>query len=284
MLAVINTATCILFLRMLTNNSWLSAFYLVHALAVGGPPPLTADEVVARLVAMEAARAQALRSYTVICTYHVENQQRRADLVARMTYRWPDEEQFTVISQSGSSVLQKLVLKRAMESEKESTRTAVQRASAINPDNYVFDLVGSEPDGKRQFYVLTLTPKANSKFCFRGRIWVDDQDFAVVREEGQPARNPSWWLKGAEFRQSFKKVGDFWLTDRMESRSQVRLFGSSALTIDYTDYKILDAYELVFPPTKGKDEAGRALRRLGKERARITRLIGREFERIEPDE
>lgn len=221
-------------------------FCLVRAVAAGeGPPSLTTVEVVEKMVAMNALRAQALRSYTVTRLYHVENRKRKANLVATMTYQSPDKKDFKIVSQSGSGVLQKLVLKRAIESEQEAARTEAGKASAIHPDNYDFNLIGSEQEAERQLYVLTADPKVNNKFCIRGRIWVDCQDFAIVRVEGQPAKNPSWWLKRVEIRQNYKPVGDFWLPERNESRSQVRIFGPSSLTIDYTDYQLLEVDPLL---------------------------------------
>ncbi len=38
-------------------------------------------------------------------------------------------------------------------------------------------------------------PQTNNKLLFRGRIWVDAEDFAVVRIEAVPAKNPSFWTK-----------------------------------------------------------------------------------------
>jgi len=35
-----------------------------------------------------------------------------------------------------------------------------------------------------------LRREIKNKFMFRGRIWVDGQDFAVVRMEGEPSQKP----------------------------------------------------------------------------------------------
>jgi outer membrane lipoprotein-sorting protein len=224
---------------------WLLIFLLgrpVYAQEAANAAPLTTTEVVERMVAMNQRRSEALRSYNVTRVYHVENTKfnRKADLVARMTYYWPDEKKFTVLSESGSGVLRKFVLRRAMESEQEAAKKDVRRITDIHPNNYDFRLMGSEQDGGRQLYVLEATPKVNNKFSFRGRIWVDAQDFAVVRVEGQPAKNPSWWLKRVDIRQSYQKLGDFWLPLKNESVSQVRIFGRSSFIIQYKDYQILD--------------------------------------------
>jgi hypothetical protein len=46
----------------------------------------------------------------------------------------------------------------------------------------------SRPDGCA--YTLSVQPKIPSKFLYRGRIWVNEKDFAVCRIEAEPAQNP----------------------------------------------------------------------------------------------
>ena len=67
----------------------------------------------------------------------------------------------------------------------------------------------STPTG--QHYVLTVEPRTENKLLYRGRIWVDAEDFAVVRIEAAPAKNPSFWTKETKIEQVYAKVGDFWL-------------------------------------------------------------------------
>ena len=50
-----------------------------------------------------------------------------------------------------------------------------------------------------------------SKFSIRGRIWVDGEDFAIARIEGQPAKNPSLWIRSVQVEQRYGRAGQFWL-------------------------------------------------------------------------
>lgn len=77
-----------------------------------------------------------------------------------------------------------------------------------------------------------------SKLLYRGRIWVDAEDFAVVRIEAAPAKNPSFWTKETRIEQLYAKVGDFWLPVSNRSSSATRLGGHAEFTIDYQDYQI----------------------------------------------
>lgn len=208
--------------------------------------PLTTEQVVEKMVEMNKRRAEALRSYTLMRIYHVENdkQTRRADLVVKMTYHWPDQKEFTVLSESGSKFLRNHVLKRLVRAELESMRESERRRKEMDTSNYDFQLVGHERTPIREFYVLEVVPKGKSKFLFEGKIWVDAQDFGIVRMEGGPAKNPSWWITKVNLQHSYQKIGDFWLPARNETVTQVRIFGETLLTIEYKDYELTEVRSL----------------------------------------
>ncbi len=206
--------------------------------------PLTAAQVVERLVAMNQQRAEALKGYSATRLYRLEfhgSVDRRAEMLVKMTYQWPYQKEFQIVSESGSEFLRRRVLERLVDAEVEAMQKDNRERTAVSPQNYDFRLVGFERTRQRQFYVLEATPKVENKYLFRGRIWVDGQDFAIVRMEGEPAKSPSWWTVRNDIRHSYKKVGDFWLPARNETVTQVRMFGQSFLTIEYKDYELTPA-------------------------------------------
>jgi outer membrane lipoprotein-sorting protein len=213
--------------------------------------PLTTAQVVEKMVARNEQRAQALGSYRATRVYHLEYHglsDKSADLVAAITYQRPDKLKFSILSESGSALLNKRVLKRLMEAEVESMREENRRRTAIRPENYEFRLVAYEPTLDHDFYVLEVTPRTNNEFQFRGRIWVEEKDFAVTRIEGEPAKNPSWWTKRNVIHVTYEKQGDFWLPVRNETVTQVRILGWSLLTIIYQDYQILETRDARLAP------------------------------------
>ncbi len=113
-----------------------------------------------------------------------------------------------------------------------------QRSTDLNRDNYNFKMVGYESSPSHSMYVLSAEPRTKSKFLYRGKLWVDADDFAVVRIEAEPAKNPSFWTKNNEIEQLYTKVNDFWLPERNHSISSIRLGGHAELTIDYQNYQI----------------------------------------------
>lgn len=216
--------------------------------------PLTSGQVVQRMVEGNEQRAQALESYRGTRIYNLEYHglvSKSATLVVAMTYRRPDEKKFCIVSESGSELLQGRVLKRLLEAEVEAMQEEQRRQTAMGPKNYEFRLVAYERTADQSFYVLEVTPRIKNKFLFRGRIWVDGQDFAVARMEGEPAKNPSWWTKRNAIYVTYKKIGDFWLPARNETNTQVRIVGSSLLTIVYRDYEILNAGAVQITPISG---------------------------------
>jgi hypothetical protein len=150
-------------------------------------------------------------------------------------YNAASGKSFRIVTQSGSKMLCEKVLKRAVESEKEASQD--KAAMALTAANYRFRLVGSENVGGRPAYVLEVEPISPSKFLIRGKIWVDAEDFALMKVEAEPAKNPSFWIARTRILQTYAKTGEFWLPERNRSESKVRIGGTAVFTIDYGTYR-----------------------------------------------
>jgi len=92
--------------------------------------------------------------------------------------------------------------------------------------------------------VLALQPKSNNKYLYRGKIWVDAKEFAVVRIEGEPNRNPSMWITKTDFAHQYTKVDGFWLPAQNYTETSIRFGGKSKLSIEYDDYKVVKSAAL----------------------------------------
>jgi hypothetical protein len=97
-------------------------------------------------------------------------------------------------------------------------------------------MAGTDNVNERPAYVLAITPKTQNKYLVQGRIWVDAADYAIVRIEGKPAKNPSFWIKSVHFVHTYRKSGSFWLPVSDRSVTDVRIFGATEVTIEYFDY------------------------------------------------
>jgi outer membrane lipoprotein-sorting protein len=207
--------------------------------------PLTLEQVVRNLVQMNLYRVQALHAYQGTRTYRVEYHgfpgTRSAQMVVNVKYLSPGTKEFIVQSVTGSKVIIDKVFKKLLEAEKEALDAENQRRSAFTEDNYRFTLIGYESGSSGARYVLKVEPRTKNKFLYRGQIWVDAEDFAVVRLEAEPSKNPSFWTKNSEIEQVYMRVNDFWLPAYNRSVSAIRLGGHAELTIDYKDYEITGA-------------------------------------------
>lgn len=227
--------------RLLCALTCVLACLLAPAQETTPATPLSADEVIARVVQMNAMRAKALENYSSIRSYHLECHclsHKKADMLVRVDYHAPNQKEFTILSESGSGAVRNKVFKKLLEAEKESSQEENQHRSAISTENYEFHLVEYQRTEATDFYVLDAQPRTKNKFLFRGRIWVDAKDFAITRVEGEPAVNPSWWTVRTDFKRSYEKLGNFWLPQSNESTTKVRIFGTAVLTINYGDYRI----------------------------------------------
>jgi len=203
--------------------------------------PLSADEVMGRVAQMNEVRAKALESYSGVRRYHLECHclsHKKADMVVRIDYQAPNKKDFTIVSESGSGTVRDRVFKKLLEAEQESMRDENQQRSAITPENYAFQMSDYEKTDTDEFYVLDAQPRSKNKFLFRGRIWVNANDFAITRVEGEPAVNPSWWTIKTDFKRGYKKIDRFWLPESNESETKVRILGTAVLSIEYRDYEI----------------------------------------------
>jgi hypothetical protein len=214
--------------------------------------PLTAEQVVQNLVQMNIHRGQTLHAFQGTRIYRVEYQgfpgTRSAEMIVAVKYLSPGTKEFSIQSATGSKLIIDKVFKKLLEAEKEALDAEIQRRSALNGDNYLFTLVAYDRTPTGSAYVLKVEPRTNDKFLYRGRIWVDGEDFAVTRLKAEPAKNPSIWTKNSEIEQVYMKVGDFWLPARNHSISTIRLGGRAELTIDYNDYEITGASTVTSSP------------------------------------
>lgn len=200
----------------------------------------TTESVLERMMEMDRCTTPALRGYTSIRHYHLENKRlgKTASMTVKLTFRYPGHKEFQVLSEQGSAIIRKRVLRKLLESELEASSDALREAPQITPRNYSFRLTGIEDLDGREAFVLEAIPKASNRYLFRGKVWVDADDYSIARVEGSPARNPSIWIRKTTFVHQYGKFGQFWLPVSNRSQTDVLIFGRTDLTIEYSDYVI----------------------------------------------
>jgi len=196
-------------------------------------------DVVARMLARDAQRQVSQNGYEGMRRYVLTNEHthKRAEMTVRVNGDPDGTKHFEVVAEEGWKAAQEHVLRKMLESESETSHPEERIKSRLNADNYEFQLTGTENVGERTAYAIDVTPKRKEKYLFRGRIWVDAEDYALVRADGNPAKNPSFWTKCVHFVHTYKKSGEFWFPVTTESETEARIFGTTNLTIEYFDYR-----------------------------------------------
>jgi hypothetical protein len=207
-----------------------------------GLPPLSADQVVQHLMEKNQERAAGLQHYLGKRSYRLEYRgfpaSAEATMEVEVNFEAPASKQFTVVSATGSKLIQNRVFHRLLESEQQAGDSSNRKHTELGPDNYTFSLAGLEGTN----YVLNVEPKVESRFLYRGKIWVDSHDFAVTRIEAQPARNPSFWTTKSVIHHTYQKVdNEFYLPKENKTVTSVRLGGVATLTIEYLSYQVTAA-------------------------------------------
>jgi len=219
-----------------------------HDLSQGLP---TTDEVVAKMMERDNRRQAAFRGYTGVRRYILENQphHKRAEMFVKVNCLDNGTKQFETVSATGWGAARKHVFPRLLESESEASLPDAREKSRITPENYSFEMVGKDYVNGRPAYVMTIAPKKQNKYLIQGKIWVDLDDWTIVRIEGNAAKSPSFWIKSVHFVHSYQKNGSFWFPASDRSVTDVRILGATEVTIEYFDYSpnttALSAYDLV---------------------------------------
>jgi len=195
--------------------------------------------VIRRMLQMNEARQRALLAYRAERLYVAENPHfgLRAEVAVAEAYSSGGKD-FQIVSESGSPLIRHKVIDKLIDAELDATAKENRNDSQMTPGNYTFQQVGAEVISGRNCYVFEVIPKAAKKYLMRGRVWIDAEDFAIVRMEGSPAKNPSFWTRKTHFVRTYQKHGVFWLPASVESDSDILIAGKSTLKIGYSGYKI----------------------------------------------
>lgn len=198
----------------------------------------SADEIVARLIEQDSQRDAIFHGYVAARRYVLENSRhhKRAEMLVKVSCLENGSKHFETVSENGWGAARSHVFPRLLEGENEASQPGARERSRITPLNYSFSIVGEESINQRPAYVIEIAPRTQNKYLIKGRIWVDAEDYAIVRIEGTPAKNPSFWIKHVHFVHTYQKSGPFWFPATDRSETDARIIGTTELAIEYFDY------------------------------------------------
>src|SRR5260370_20550955 len=163
------------------------------------PSGLTGDDVIAKMLERNRLRNEQLQRYSAVRTYEIRKLDGKlaAQEVVRVDYQAPDKKTFEKTSEKGSGIVRHLVFDRLIQSESETSSGQEHHDSAITTTNYAFLLAGEEEVGPYHCFVLEATPKLKDKTLFEGKIWINEDDFAMCKISSHPAEKPPCWINSA---------------------------------------------------------------------------------------
>lgn len=162
--------------------------------------------------------------------------------------------------------IQKIINKRRNESEKDRDKREQREAKDREEgrqfereiaDAYTFTLLGTEPIGGREAWVVSAEPRpgfvphmkyANYLSKFRGRIWIDKADVQMSKMDIEALDTVSWGLflarfhKGSHFMIEQTRINDeVWLPRQLDFKINLRLALLKSFNMDaeqtFRDYK-----------------------------------------------
>jgi hypothetical protein len=192
----------------------LTALFLLRTSSVvaaddSGPLP-TAEEIVTRMGSRDLQRQISMEGYAGMRRYVLENQHlhKRAEMLVQVQGDRDGTKHFDILSEEGWQAAHKHVLRKMLESESDTSRPDMRAKTKLNAENYEFEVIGT----------------------------VDSEDYALVRAEGNPAKNPSFWTKSTHFVQVYQKTGPLWFPLSTQSVTEAHIFGTTDVSIEYFDY------------------------------------------------
>ena len=238
----------------------LSSFFLIFAMAMAAQDssqklPSAAD-VVVKMIEHDNQRLAALHGYTAARRYVLDNPRhhKRAEMLVRVRCVEDGSKEFQTVSESGWGTARNHVFPKLLESESEASLPGVRERSRITPENYSFEMVGKEYINGRPAYIIAIAPKTPNKYLIEGRIWVDVDEYAIVRIEGKPAKSPSFWIKSVHFVHTYQKSGSFWFPASDHSVTDARILGATVKageSIEISEYGRPVARIMPAVPTTG---------------------------------
>jgi len=150
------------------------------------------------------------------------------------TFRRPDTLESQVLRAEGSKLIRERVFNKILEAENEIQSKSARGQVDIVPANYSFIYLGTAACADRKCYRLGITPRRQEKYLIQGEIWVDAEDWGIVRVQGSPSKRPSFWTRKIQIDRRFKRIDGMWLNASLESISDILIAGRSTLNIEYS--------------------------------------------------
>jgi hypothetical protein len=205
---------------------------------------LDTASVIEQVDAAVKARIDNVVGYTDTEHYAVYRSNDEVHPVAEMTvittYKKDSGKSYAIVSQTGSEIIQKLVLDAILDNEKHLNEPGIREGAWVTSANYEMSL---KPGGiqlldGRSCLALTLIPRRKASFLIDGTLWVDSTNGSIVQLQGFTSKNSSLVTGPTQVMRQYANVDGFSQATHVRAVSNSFMFGQTIVKIDYRDYKI----------------------------------------------
>lgn len=226
------------------TGAWLGWMVLAGSVgtAIGFAQVADHSAVIQGVDASVHSRNDNVDGYTVTEHYSVyrgkELVKPVAEMTVKTTYQKDLGKSYVVLSETGSELFRKEVLDRVLENERTLTQPANRAAAVITSSNYWMAVKGPALADGRDCVELVIVPKRSSPYLFKGEIWVDSRDYAIVKFEGVAGKSPSMLTGPAQVSRHYVEVDGYPMATHAKAVSNSWILGQTTITIDYSDYQL----------------------------------------------
>ena len=204
----------------------------------------TQAAIIRQIDAAVMARVNNILEFTDVEHYSVyrggDETHPAAEMTVRDTYKKGVGKEYTVLSESGSSIILHFGLKPLIENEKTINLPGNVEKSWFTSANYEMKLKsgGVERLNGRDCDVLAITPRGEAPNLIIGTLWADTKDGSLVQIEGVASKSPSMFAGTTHMMRQYANVNGFAMAMRARAESTSALFGHTVVTIEYSGYQI----------------------------------------------
>jgi len=229
--------------RLVARNIAANLFAALLIIAVSPAQQPDAAAVIRDLDAANQARFDNVLGFTDVEHYTVyrgnDQTTPAAEMTVKMAYKKGVGKDYAVLSQSGSSLIQKFGLRPLLENEKSINNPAKVAQSWFTSANYEMHLrpgVKQTIDG-RQCLAIAINPRRKAPNMIDGTLWVDATSHTLVKVEGIASKSPSVFAGTTNMMRRYAAMHGYAMAIHARAESSSALFGHTVITIDYGDYK-----------------------------------------------
>jgi hypothetical protein len=185
-----------------------------------------ADESIRQFLAQHKTQP----AYRGVRRLEASSGDRQGWIEAMTTYSPETGFNYEITAEGGSGMIRAKVLRAVLQGEREITSQGETATSALVPANYTFAPMGVDDNGLAN---VLLSPRRKERVLVAGTMFLQPADGDLVRLEGRLAKSPSFWLKTVDIIQKYERVTGVVVPVALESKAQLRLFGSATLRMTY---------------------------------------------------